>query len=320
MMKKSLLTDLTLIEVMPGKRFSLGVLQNLLPDVDTALFFAKAYDMNYTAASRLLGKLFPNNNVIQELFTGNHSTELQGYITQLQDEVPDYLRPEPDGTLGFNGPAPQGQILPLLWKQLEVGVAQSIQEVANKIVGVLDRLPAKEGQMVFRHLNQLNRQRPKAAFGTFGAQIIHPVQAQNLVIFDVSGSMTEHTVKTIVDDVVALSYKANAHLAIVSNNMYYWTPGTYTTKSVLAMAEYGGTKYATLRPLFDQDWGTVVTIADYDSYHDARSIIGSSPGRIGQVLDISLVNTPTFMAECVGQLADEVRPLLVANSYQASHI
>jgi hypothetical protein len=26
------------------------------------------------------------------------------------------------------------------------------------------------------------------------------------------------------------------------------------------------------------------------------------------------VNQPTFLAQCVGQLADEVRPLLIANS------
>jgi hypothetical protein len=30
------------------------------------------------------------------------------------------------------------------------------------------------------------------------------------------------------------------------------------------------------------------------------------------VLDVSLVGRPTFLAECVGQLADEVRPILTA--------
>ena len=35
-------------------------------------------------------------------------------------------------------------------------------------------------------------------------------------------------------------------------------------------------------------------------------------GRIGKVVDVSLVNRPTFLAACVGQLAQEVEPILVA--------
>jgi hypothetical protein len=33
------------------------------------------------------------------------------------------------------------------------------------------------------------------------------------------------------------------------------------------------------------------------------------------VLDISLVNKPTFLAQCVGQLAADVQPLLIGSSY-----
>ena len=83
-------------------------------------------------------------------------------------------------------------------------------------------------------------------------------------------------------------------------------------KDVLAKAEYGGTHYEQLKPLFDQSWGTVITIADYDSSPSAMKTLANCKGHIGQVLDISLVSRTTFLAECVGQLADEVRPLMLA--------
>jgi hypothetical protein len=115
--------------------------------------------------------------------------------------------------------------------------------------------------------------------------------------------------------VVALSYKANAHLAIVSDATVHWAPGSYSTDDVLDRATYGGTHYETLRELLDMDWGTVITVADYDSSLSAKgSIARLCNGTIDTVLDVSLVNQPTFLAECVGQLAREVRPILIANS------
>ena len=86
---------------------------------------------------------------------------------------------------------------------------------------------------------------------------------------------------------------------------------TKIAADVLAKAEYWGTHYEQLVPLFEKDWGTVVTIADYDSAPYAKQALSGCVGKVGTVLDISLVNRPTFLAECVGQLADEVKPLLV---------
>ena len=127
--------------------------------------------------------------------------------------------------------------------------------------------------------------------------------------------MSETTVRAIVEDVVALGYKANAHLAIVSETATVWEPGNYGVQDVLKVAEYGGTYYEKLAPLFNKDWGTVITIADYDSSQDAYRYIGANcKGRIGQVLDLSLVNRPTYLAEVVGQLAHSVEPLLVGNT------
>ena len=56
----------------------------------------------------------------------------------------------------------------------------------------------------------------------------------------------------------------------------------------------------------------VVCFADYDSSWSSKEAIAQCTGHIDLVLDISLVSRPTYLAEVVGQLADEVRPLLVA--------
>jgi len=132
----------------------------------------------------------------------------------------------------------------------------------------------------------------------------------------VSGSMSEPTVRTIVDDVVGLAYEANAALAIVSNTCTYWDAGAYNTDVVLAAAEYGGTHYEQLAPLFSNglDWDVVITIADYDSSYSSKDVLGQCTGRIGELFDISLVQRSTFLAECLGQLADKVRPLMVSST------
>lgn len=296
------------IEFMPGRKASVTALRTLLPDVETALFFAKALDMNAQQLSALLAAVF-QSSVMAALSSGNHSTELQSYI--VDSIIPDLDHGDRSVQVKFDD-VPHGEILPHMWEAVELTVAASLKEVATKLSRVVDALPSKEGQMTFTHMAKLNRQRP--TIGDFRAQIVHQRVSDNLLILDVSGSMTEHTVRAIVEDVVALSWKANAHLAIVSNTAKVWEPGTYNVQDILDAAEYGGTRYETLAPLFDRDWGTVITVADYDSARDARLSIAGRPGKIAKVLDISLVNRTTFLAECVGQLAGSVEPLLLANS------
>ena len=169
--------------------------------------------------------------------------------------------------------------------------------------------------MVFETMAKFNKQRP--SIGMYQASIKHEQVADVLVILDVSGSMREDTIRAIVDDVVGLSWEAKAHLAIVSNNAYVWEPGSYNVDDVLAMAEYGGTQYEMLAPLLDRDWGTVVTIADYDSSMSSqRYLKNNCNSKVGTVLDISLVNQPSFLAECIAQFADKLQPLLIGQSYR----
>lgn len=303
-------SSLELIEVKPGLKFSRGVLQQILPDVETALFFGKVYELDAYQLGNLLATVL-HSDVARALLSegGYHSTDLQDYLVDLCNHVPDVE----EGDLSFGEVVPKGEILPVMWEQLEVEVARSIKAVAEKLGDVVNHMPGKQGEMLFKSMAVLNAKRP--TIGDHRALVHHAPQKENLVILDVSGSMSEPTIRTIVDDVVAMSYSANAHLAIVSNTCVYWPPGSYGTADVLARAQYGGTQYEQLTGLFDRDWGVVVTVADYDSSQGAKAALARCTGRIDEVLDISLVNRPTFLAECVGQLADSTRPLLVAAGY-----
>lgn len=296
--------DMTLFEVKPDIYLSAGTLRRHLPTVELALFFAKVYQLDYTKLGQLLRMLF-NTPVVQALTEGSHSVELQDYLVET---VPTEILAEMQQFT--SEPMPSSEVLVQLWKSLEVEVAKSIQEVANKLAGTLHLLPSKEGDMLFASMAKINRLRPTV--GVYGAHIRHAPVPEVLVVLDVSGSMTEETIEAIIGDVVAMSYNANASLAVVSNSAFLWAPGGYSVKDVLAKAEYGGTHYEQLKPLFDQSWGTVITIADYDSSPSAKKTLANCKGHIGQVLDISLVSRTTFLAECVGQLADEVRPLMLA--------
>lgn len=300
--------SLELFEFAPGKMASWSTLSRMLPDIKTALFFAKAFNLDYVKLSKLVSSLF-DSPVLDALNEGGHSVSLQDYLV---DTVPPDVWPE-NANVCTEDEVPAGEFLPELWDAAAITIAKSIAEVAEKVASVLDRLPSKEGNMVFQHLAKVNLKRP--TIGTFTPGVHHAQVPNNLVILDVSGSMTESTIARIIEDVIALSWKVNATLAIVSNSTFVWEPGTYRVEAVMDKAEFGGTQYETLAPLFDKrSWGTVITIADYDSSPAAKGTLAKATGRIDQLFDISLVNRPTYLAACVGQLADKIEPLLIATS------
>lgn len=313
--RASLSSSLNLIEVKPGLKFSEQILRDLLPDVETILFFGKIYNLDYRQVSNLL-HLLVKGSVADALFSGAHSTSLQGYLVDgYEDEDGnwhDAIIPAVErGNVTFDADVPEGEILPELWKAMEVEVADSIKAVAAKLESLVGIMPGKQGKMVFKSMMVMNAKRP--TIGDHRAKIQHGRIKENLLILDVSGSMTETTIRAIVEDVVALSYMANAHLAIVSNHTTHWLPGSFSVDDVLAAATYGGTHYESLEELLQQHWGVVITVADYDSSRSAKEHISRTcRGHIDTVVDVSLVNRPTFLAECVGQLADEVKPMLVA--------
>lgn len=300
--------SLKVIELKPGLKFSQQTLRDLIPDVETALFFGKVYELDAKQLGGLLSNALGHSSVVAALTSGDHSTELQSYVLDLTAQIPQVNK----GDVSFDPTVPKGEVLPELWKAMQVEVAKSIKAVAAKLHATVEAMPGKQGQMLFRTMAQMNKRRP--TIGVHSAHIHHAPQKKNLIVFDVSGSVSENTVRVLVDDVVALSYMADASFAIVSDTCTFWEPGTYSTQDVLDKAEYSGTHYETLAPLLDRDWGTVVSIADYDSGWDARAACANGKGSIDELLDVSLVNRPTFMAECLGQKAASVRPLLIGNN------
>lgn len=329
----SLRDQLDLVEIKPGVQFSKAVLQDLLPDVETTLFFGKVYELDAQQLGDLLHTVH-RSTLTSALFAEGacHSNDLQDYLVGhtehdpacfIHEEdwhcscggtwVPGIAGQVGDGDVTFDPDVPHGEILPQMWEQLEVVVADSIKVVASKLESVVSLLPGKQGSMVFSSMLKLNKQRP--TIGDYRANIQHARQKKNLVILDVSGSMTSSTIHAIIEDVVALSYSADADMAVVSDTTTYWTAGSYGVDDVLRACQFSGTHYETLAPLFDRDWGTVITVADYDSSRSAKEHLARvCVGRIDEVLDISLVGQPTYLAECVGQLADSVRPILIGSS------
>lgn len=306
---KSHSVDLELIKL-KDMQFHLATLKQMLPDVESVLFFGKLFELDERELGMLLSRT--HKSTVLQALTGEghcHSTDLQDYVVDLG-----YERFIELGEIAFDPQMPiHAEILPQMWESAKVDVAQSIKDVAAKLKDIIGSMPGKQGEMVFKSMMTLNAKRP--IIGDYKAGIKHGRQTPNLVILDVSGSMSERTVSTIIDDVVALSWTADAHLAIVSNTATVWAPGEFDSEVVLKAAEFGGTHYETLSHLLEQDWGVVVTIADYDSSYGAKEALRKTTGSIDTLLDISLVGMPTFLAECVGQRAREVKPLLVADQY-----
>src|SRR3712207_5143730 len=73
---------LELFEFAPGRKASWSTLENLLPDVQTALFFAKAFELDFRRLSDLVFTLF-KTPLMEALSEGSHSTELQDYIVDV---------------------------------------------------------------------------------------------------------------------------------------------------------------------------------------------------------------------------------------------
>jgi hypothetical protein len=299
-----------------GRAFPTKFLQSALPDVETVLFFAKVYDLDASDVSLVLHKCVPSQTVdALTAQAGDHSLSLQDYLVEEFWDGCDWVYPDLEFMQALPGTKADvtAEVLPEVWKNLELTIAKSIAEVASTIAGTIEHMPGRTGEMIFRTLAKMNARRP--TLGSYEAGFQHQQVKRVLVVFDVSGSVSEPTVRTIVDDVVGLAYEANAALAIVSNSCTWYQAGAFSTDQVLGDAEYMGTHYEQLVPLFDgQDWDAVVSIADYDSSPAAKTALSRCSGKIGQLFDVSLVNRSTYLAECLAPLADEVRPLLIAGN------
>lgn len=300
------------VHVTSTAAYTLDTLKILVQNLEDLLFFGKLHDLTGSEILHLGNTIFPHLEVLDELANGVHSTELQDYILDFDEDFWTYEQQAAE--IKFAPTPGRESFFAELFKASQIKIAQSIKEVASTLNAAVKAMPGKQGRMVLRQLQEFNRQR--STIGTHRAVITRSTQAPNLVILDVSGSMTRKTIETIVEDVVDLAWQANAHLAIVSDLAYVWKPGEFSVDAVMSRAQFGGTHYEHLLPLTQLDWGHVVTIADYDSQGEIPQLFKEkSQGRISKVIDISLVNRPTHLSACMGVLADSVEHTLITNTH-----
>lgn len=298
------------IEIKPGVGFKRKRLEKLIPDTETLLFVAKLYKLDAQQLGEFMYQRFGTHDVISVLLNEGdiHSHELQDYL--IEAGYGDLIE---RGMAAQNPEPPKAEVLPEVWKSLEIRIVDAIQELADTLKDTINNMPGKTGAMAFQSMMQFNARRP--VIGDYRAGIKHKGAPENIIVLDVSGSVSENTVSTIINEVVAMAWEANAYLAIVSNSARWWMPGEYDAPTVLAECEFAGTHYEELAPLFDnRHWGVVVTIADYDSSPAAKRAFSKINGTVDTVLDISLVNCQTYLSEVVGTLAKEVRPILMGRN------
>ena len=288
--------------------FTEKFLQKNIKTFELAVFFADLYKLTNRQFSDLLDICGLDRTVWDALVEGGHSTELQDYELDLDEEF-DITVLQGTGQVAVKDDV----ALVALFEAAAVVIADSIQEVADALGNKLGSLPVGEAQMMFSALHSFNVKRN--SIGDFKAGIYRDrskAKSKVLVILDDSGSVTPGTIEAIADDVVQLSYSVNASLAMVSSTTRYFQAGTFNTQDVLSVAEYGGTQYETLAQVLSEDWDEVITIADYDSSPYAKmSLAANASCRIKKIWDIGLENQSSYLAECLSQFAESVSPIVI---------
>lgn len=288
--------------------FTEKFLRQNIKKFELAVFFADLYKLTNRQFSDLLDICGLDRTVWDALVEGGHSTELQDYGLDLDEEF-DITVLQGTGQVAVKDDV----ALVALFEAAAVVIADSIQEVADALGNKLGSLPVGEAQMMFSALHSFNVKRN--SIGDFKAGIYRDrskAKSKVLVILDDSGSVTPGTIEAIADDVVQLSYSVNASLAMVSSTTRYFQAGTFNTQDVLAVAEYGGTQYETLAQVLSEDWDEVITIADYDSSPYAEgSLAANASCRIKKIWDIGLENQSSYLAECLSQFAESVSPIVI---------
>ena len=182
-----------------GRAFPTKFLQQALPDVETVLFFAKVYGLAPSDVSLVLHKCVPSETVdALTAQAGDHSMSLQDYLVEEFYDGSDWVYPDLEFLEALPGTKADvnAEVLPEVWKNLELTIAESIAKVAETIAGTIEHMPGRTGEMVFQTLAKVNARRP--TLGSYEAGFHHKSIKRVLVVFDVSGSMTEPTVRTIV--------------------------------------------------------------------------------------------------------------------------
>src|SRR5690349_9182993 len=124
-----------------GRAFPKQFLTDALPDVETALFFAKVYELSPSDVAKTLQICVPSM-VVDALTAeaGMHSLSLQDYLVDEFYDDGEWHYDSLEFLEKLNGVAApaNAEILPEVWKNIELTIADSIQTVASTISGTIE--------------------------------------------------------------------------------------------------------------------------------------------------------------------------------------
>lgn len=311
------------VELKPGVQFDKDWLRDTLHvteeqaeltsvgQFDAVILFGQLYKLDAQELTRLLTIVFPEDDMITMLTKGDHSYSLQSYVADLAEalEIDQQITFSPEKTH-----EERESLFTALFDAHQVGITDLVVKISEKFSKFLRTLPGHESKLEVQRLNRVNRrtnlpvmQRPR---------IQHSSLLPNLLIIDVSGSQGYDLIESVVDNCISLAVKYEMHLALVSHIAEWYVPGTYDRDTVLnSPCMDGGTRYAALAEIgvASEQWGTVVTLADVDGQRSDMQAWQLAGGSIEQVVDISTVDSQTWLSEIVAcQSSNTVRQLVVA--------
>lgn len=312
----------------PEKFIGAAILASFVKTPKDAMFLVKMLGDQVENPAATLGRVFQAldlGTVADYIAAGGHSATLQQWWDDIgiSIPVPDEEEVIDDGAVQdvFDEDDYDVQTLYDMVNTSLVKLPQSIRELGDGLfIEVLSKLPAGDAYYTLDHVMQLSK------FGTYGTmkeQIEYEQDTVACVVLDDSGSMGRPLGQAIVGAAVNLADSLKCDLILVSSYAYRFPAGTFNTDSVMARWENGWTFYNQLIPYFrdiSQSYDVVVTIADYDSVPSHKEqILRACSARIQVLYDICVQYTEdgngnirtSYLAECLGQLADRVVPVFV---------
>ncbi len=311
----------------PEKFIGAAILAGFVKTTKQAMFLVKMLGDQVTDKPAALGRIFSAldlGSVADAISAGGHSSTLQTWLEEegLVIPVPDDELVIDEGyTLDEAEPDEDLDTLLTLVNTALVKLPTSIRELGEGLfLEVLSKQPSGQASYALDHVMQVSK------FGqvcTVKTQMEYEVDTTAVVVADCSGSMGIALGRAIAEPIVRLADSLKCDLILVSTTAVRFPAGTFSVETVIDNWQNGWTYYNQLIPCFkdiSQSYDVVVTIADYDSHAEHKREILAKCGARAQVLyDINVQYTEdadgniktSFLAECLGQLADRVVPVFV---------
>lgn len=310
----------------PEKYIGAGILSTFVKTPKQAIFLVKMLGAQVWNPAEKLGVIFNALNlgtVADALSEGGHSTELQTWLKEQGIEIPVEQFGEDIVDNGSDEHVADDDLDTLidLVNNALVKLPATLQELSDGLfIDVLAQLPTDKAEYVLDHLMQLSK---FGQIGTVKQGLEYQQAARAVVILDDSGSMGTDLGRAIVEPVVRLADSLQCDLILVSSTARRFPAGTFGVATVMQAWENRYTWYNQLIPFFrdvSQSYDIAITIADYDSHSEHKTQIRREcKARIQTVYDVNVQFrqqldgslSTTYLAECLGQLADRVVPVFV---------